>query len=72
MSEMFTRRRATQAELEQGMDEMLRVQQRFDQDLEPELPIEDVKGQKEKGSDSPTASEMEKNWEVRNPEASYS
>ena len=54
------------------MDEMLRAQQRFEQNLEPELPIEDVKGQKEKGSDSPTASDMEKNWEVRNPEASYS
>ena len=48
MSEMFTRRRATKAEMEQGMDEMLRAQQRFEQNLEPELPIEDVKGQKEK------------------------
>ena len=43
---MFTGRRATQAELDQGMDEMLRAQQRAEAGVATgsEKPIEDVKG----------------------------
>ena len=58
---MFSRRRATQAELDQGMDEMLRAQQRVEAEVATgsEKPIEDVKGLETVVPESPKSSAKE-------------
>ena len=63
---MFSRRRATQAELDQGMDEMLRAQQRVEAEVATgsEKPIEDVKGLETVVPESPKSWEERKGLEV--------
>ena len=59
---MFPRRRATQAELDQGIDEMRRAQQRVEAKIATgsEKQLEDTKGPETMVPESPSRSGQEK------------